>query len=306
MVGRECKFQQVWTIDPLFKNWIAPVNGDSSKAWCRVCNKQFSVKNRGRSQVKDHMEGETHKKLQQSLVTIPSAKFVLAHMNEAAASQLSNSTTSTESSLQSQAVTKESVSDRLSTQDSNSNEPSSQDSASGNSESLASQDSNSNEPSSRESILGNSDSLTVDGGSDIEIIGIFPDNNWSPLSPANKQFELKKKVSKAEVLIILDTLANHQSLCSMDHKGDLFRMCFGDSEVAHKFQCARTKASYIIRFGISPYIFENATDAINESDIFTISFDESLNTKLNTKQLDIHVRRWVQDVEVVKTLGVYF
>ena len=67
---------------------------------------------------------------------------------------------------------------------------------------------------------------------------------------------------------------------------------FPDSAIAQKFSCARTKCSYGILFGISPYFQDLLAKDISASPFYSISFDECYNKVLHFGQMDFQVRYW--------------
>ena len=69
---------------------------------------------------------------------------------------------------------------------------------------------------------------------------------------------------------------------------------FPDSDIASKFSCGETKSSYLIRYGIGPYMKTLLQQRVREDD-YVLLFDESLNREMQKKQLDILVRLWDND-----------
>ena len=56
---RRCNYNKDWeTIYP----WVKPVQGDSQRVFCTVCQSYFSVAHGGEYDVKRHKQCETHKK----------------------------------------------------------------------------------------------------------------------------------------------------------------------------------------------------------------------------------------------------
>lgn len=97
---------------------------------------------------------------------------------------------------------------------------------------------------------------------------------------------------KAEVLWALNVVAKNYSFKSCEGVGDLFRVMFPDSEIVKQFQCAQRKASYLIGFGVVPYLQSQLRDRVKEINDYVVLFDESLNAGLQSKQMDIFVRFW--------------
>lgn len=81
---------------------------------------------------------------------------------------------------------------------------------------------------------------------------------------------------------------------------------FPDSEVAATFSCGSNKTAYITKFGLAPFITKELTDHVNMSNGFVIMFDESLNKMTKSKQLDLHIRYWVDDHVQSRYFGSQF
>ena len=73
---------------------------------------------------------------------------------------------------------------------------------------------------------------------------------------------------------------------------------FPDSEVAIEFQCER-KMAYFCAFGLAKHFKKEILSEVKGH--FVIMFDESLNLKMQEKQLDIQVRYWDSDQKAVVT-----
>ena len=100
----------------------------------------------------------------------------------------------------------------------------------------------------------------------------------------------KNDVLRSEVLWTLKTVTNHQSYRSTDGCDKLFQTMFPDSAIAKKLTCNAKKCSYLTVFGLGEHI---KTTLLREiSGPFVLMFDESLNRKSQSKQMDVHVRLW--------------
>lgn len=53
----KCKFNKEWLST---HQWLEEDKNDNYKAKCKLCNKDFSISNKGYSAVKQHMESNTH------------------------------------------------------------------------------------------------------------------------------------------------------------------------------------------------------------------------------------------------------
>ena len=67
---------------------------------------------------------------------------------------------------------------------------------------------------------------------------------------------------------------------------------FKDSKIASNIDLGKDKLRYVTNWGIAPYIKEQLKDAIAKSEYIVVSFDESLNKKTQTSQMDIVLRYW--------------
>ena len=65
---------------------------------------------------------------------------------------------------------------------------------------------------------------------------------------------------------------------------------FPDSEVAKSVHLSKTKCAYYVVFGLAPYFKELLVKDIKLSPFYSLSFDESLNSKLQEEQMDISTR----------------
>ena len=108
-------------------------------------------------------------------------------------------------------------------------------------------------------------------------------------------------VRKAEVLWALKCVASHYSYTSSNGSDKLFSLMFPDSKIAQSFTCGRDKIAYLIYFGLAPF-FQNALfDKLKTVSTFVILFDETLNKFTQTKQMDLYVRFWHDEAQIVIT-----
>ena len=68
---------------------------------------------------------------------------------------------------------------------------------------------------------------------------------------------------------------------------DLFKSMFLGKKIVEKFSCGRTKCDYYINHGLAPYFLETLMMELKESPKYVLSFDESLNKKLQKGQMHI-------------------
>ena len=110
------------------------------------------------------------------------------------------------------------------------------------------------------------------------------------------QFASGSDVLKAEVIWTMKTVSDHLSFKSNDNINEVFKEMFPDSQIASKFTCGEKKTAYLAVFGLAPYLRDKLITTVNaNSTPFTVMFDESLNNKSQSKQLDVHVRYWATD-----------
>lgn len=54
----KCRFNKEWVNE---YKWLEAINADKSRAKCTICNKDFSIGNKGISDEKQHMQSGGHK-----------------------------------------------------------------------------------------------------------------------------------------------------------------------------------------------------------------------------------------------------
>ncbi|CAL1299581.1 unnamed protein product [Larinioides sclopetarius] len=105
----------------------------------------------------------------------------------------------------------------------------------------------------------------------------------------------------AELKWSLKCVESHYSYNSCKDISNLFQDMFPDSKIAEKFSCGPTKCSYLISFGIVPYIKNVLFKCLGDVDVYSLMFDEALNKSLQTKQMDLHIRFWNEKNQEVET-----
>ena len=70
---------------------------------------------------------------------------------------------------------------------------------------------------------------------------------------------------------------------------------FPDSVIAEQFQMKRTKLSYIISFGLSPYFKNELVLNLQKCSSFVVIFDESYNKITKSEQMDVLIKFWDND-----------
>ena len=75
---------------------------------------------------------------------------------------------------------------------------------------------------------------------------------------------------------------------------------FPDSKIVESFALGADKLRYLITYGIAPYFYDLLKDNVNNSDCYTVLFDESLNRISQTSQMDYLLRYWDNIAKRVK------
>jgi hypothetical protein len=79
---------------------------------------------------------------------------------------------------------------------------------------------------------------------------------------------------------------------------------FPDSQIAKTFTCGERKTANLTVFGIAEHFVEIVKS--NVTGPYSVMFDESLNKKDQTKQMDVHVRFWSGQQVVTRYLTSEF
>ena len=67
---------------------------------------------------------------------------------------------------------------------------------------------------------------------------------------------------------------------------------FPDSKIANLFSLGPDKLRYACNYGLAPYFHQLLTEKVKKSEIFLISFDESLNDSNKKCHMDSIIRFW--------------
>ena len=89
-----------------------------------------------------------------------------------------------------------------------------------------------------------------------------------------KKFALRKEQHKAEILWALKHVMSNFSFNSWTDITDFFKDMFPDSAIAQKMKFGPNKLSYLICFGIAPYLKQQLLVELKETQCLFISFDE--------------------------------
>ena len=97
---------------------------------------------------------------------------------------------------------------------------------------------------------------------------------------------------------MLKVAESDYSLTSRDNIGKLFMQMF-PGNISNQFQLGRSKASYVVSDGLSPYILEETVkDIKNCGTGYAAMFDEIM-TNQNRKQLNVLIRYWCNERKIV-------
>lgn len=100
---------------------------------------------------------------------------------------------------------------------------------------------------------------------------------------------------KAELLWAMKCVDFHYSFHSCEGISELFKQMFPGDPVAQTFTCGETKCRYLCQFGIAPYFYGLLKKSARTDSDYVLLFDESLNKKTQSKQMDILIRQWNHD-----------
>ena len=89
---------------------------------------------------------------------------------------------------------------------------------------------------------------------------------------------------------------SHFSFNSSTDITDIFKALLPDSAIAQKMKFRPNKLSYLICFGIAPYLKQQILAELKETQCFVISFDESLNSEFYKEQMDFFVKCFNKDI----------
>ena len=99
----------------------------------------------------------------------------------------------------------------------------------------------------------------------------------------------RANVIKAEIIWAIKSVMSNFSANSCENISNVFSLMF-DCETASKFHMSRTKISYLITEGLSPFFIEDLKKDIRDS-FYSLLFDETTNNE-SEKELQIMIRYW--------------
>ena len=98
--------------------------------------------------------------------------------------------------------------------------------------------------------------------------------------------------TKAEIIWILKCVMGGCSFRFNDDMSQKFQAMFPELEILNKFGLGRTKSMYAVKHGLAPHFKELLNSNLQKSEIFSYSFDESLNEATQTSEMDLYIRFW--------------
>lgn len=111
-------------------------------------------------------------------------------------------------------------------------------------------------------------------------------SNWHSFTRHNS-------VVRSELIILLGSIKAQMSARSLDYMVGLFPEAFEDSDVAQSFSLGRTKYSYLLCYGIEPFLESQLLkDIMANAEEYCAMFDESLNKVAQRCQMDVILRYW--------------
>lgn len=111
----------------------------------------------------------------------------------------------------------------------------------------------------------------------------------------------RDSVLAAEIRWVLKCVQSKYSQRSCDGLQELLNVMFPGHNIIEKFTLGRTKCSYILNYGLAPFFSDLLLEEIKLSPKYGLSFDESLNKKLQKGQMDILVRYWDWERHISQT-----
>ena len=122
--------------------------------------------------------------------------------------------------------------------------------------------------------------------------------------PTISSFLAKDAALEAEILWSIKTVVDHYSCNSSEKTNLLFARMFSDSDIAKKFSCGKTKCGYLIKFGLAPYFHQIVLSELSDPKLtclYSVSFDESFNKTIQEEQMDLIVRFWDKERQMVSS-----
>lgn len=94
-------------------------------------------------------------------------------------------------------------------------------------------------------------------------------------------FAANDSVIKAEIVWALKCVMSHYSMNSSKDMKTVLQLMFPDSIIAKKITIGSSKLSYMICYGLAPYVHSRLVRSVQKCNWFVICFDETMNRSLN-------------------------
>ena len=99
-------------------------------------------------------------------------------------------------------------------------------------------------------------------------------------------------VIKAEIRWAIDSVLKGNSNNQNKNTNNLLKVMFPDSNIAKLFSLGPDKLRYMCNYGLAPYFSQLLKEEVQKSEMYIISFDESLNDATQSCQMDLIVKYW--------------
>ena len=117
-----------------------------------------------------------------------------------------------------------------------------------------------------------------------------PTNSVADGQPTLEDLIVSSDSVTAEIIWTLKSVMSGYSVRSNSDLNLTFAVMF--PKVKTIFNTTRTKSMYVIKHGLAPYFKYLLKISIDRSNIFSFSFNESLNEVTQTSEMDLYVRFW--------------
>ena len=122
----------------------------------------------------------------------------------------------------------------------------------------------------------------------------------SSQSSSEDNWLVKDVANKAEIIAIMQFVANNTLFSSANGLATLYQAQFPDSVIAKNVSLSGNKMSYITAHALGPYFTQATVSELKEgSSYFTLHFDETLNAQVK-KQMDLLLRYWSEQHQEVR------
>lgn len=115
------------------------------------------------------------------------------------------------------------------------------------------------------------------------------------------KFVIRDDVTKPEILWCLETVMTHKSLRTAEKDIKVLKKMCKDCPIISKMELGKDKIAYTIIYGIAPFYKDELQKSLNNSEFFSVGFDESFNKIAKRQQMDINARYWNIDSKEVET-----